>query len=193
MNENSNKAITDGMNMIFAKMNDLERRNDETLKKEIEEIRRRVEEDTNRRKNSAQIDNKESKERERELLSRITELETVIIRFIQMIEREIDAKAKLAADIKAIQEHRSQLEERNVLFERKVKELEVKETTLIEEIGEFESLKENYQNTVNECNTLKAENAVFIEKLKAYEKDHECHRHTVDSHYAGWREKEKRF
>lgn len=28
MNETSNKAITEGMNMIFTKMNDLERRND---------------------------------------------------------------------------------------------------------------------------------------------------------------------
>lgn len=33
MNESSNRAITDGMNMIFAKMKELEKRNDETLKK----------------------------------------------------------------------------------------------------------------------------------------------------------------
>ena len=79
MNESSNKAITEGMNMIFTKMNDLERRNDQTLKKEIDEIRKRVEEDTNRRKNSVELDQKGNKERERELLTRITELEAVSI------------------------------------------------------------------------------------------------------------------
>ena len=49
MNESSNRAITDGMNMIFAKMKELEKRNDETLKKQIEEIKRRVENDSRRK------------------------------------------------------------------------------------------------------------------------------------------------
>lgn len=49
MNESSNRAITDGMNLIFAKMKELEKRNDETLKKQIEEIKRRVENDSRRK------------------------------------------------------------------------------------------------------------------------------------------------
>ena len=42
MNENSNKAITDGMNMIFSKMSELERKHEENLRREVEEIKRKM-------------------------------------------------------------------------------------------------------------------------------------------------------
>lgn len=42
MNENNSKAISEGMALIFAKMTELERRNDENLKKEVDNIKRKV-------------------------------------------------------------------------------------------------------------------------------------------------------
>jgi hypothetical protein len=77
MSENSSKAIADGMNMIFTKMSELERRNEEKLKAEIEEIRRRVEED-NRRKNSSEFDReKEKEQKDKGFYDRVGELEAV--------------------------------------------------------------------------------------------------------------------
>lgn len=64
---------------------------------------------------------------------------------------------------------------------------------MIEEIGEVESLRTNYQNTLNEYNSVKAENSVFIEKLKVYEKEHETQRTTSDSYHSMFREKEKKL
>ena len=67
MNEQSNKALTDSVNMVMARMAELERRNDDTLKREIEQIRKRTEEV--RRNNS----NEES------LLVKVSDLERVTI------------------------------------------------------------------------------------------------------------------
>lgn len=67
MNEQSNKALTDSVNMVMARMAELERRNDDTLKREIEQIRKRTEEV--RRNNS----NEES------LLVKVSDLERVPI------------------------------------------------------------------------------------------------------------------
>jgi len=75
MNENNNKAISDGMALIFAKMSELERKNEENLKKEVEGIKRKVE--TNQRKKSYAEGDKE-----KELYDRVVELESVYFIFI---------------------------------------------------------------------------------------------------------------
>jgi hypothetical protein len=64
MSEYNSKALNDSMNMIFTKMAEIEKKNDENLKKEIDALKRKS--DENRRNTN-----------ESDLLSRITELEKV--------------------------------------------------------------------------------------------------------------------
>jgi len=49
-----------------------------------------------------------------------------------------------------------------------LKELEQRESNLLDELNQLEELRNGYDNFINEHNNLKGENAVFIEKLKNY-------------------------
>ena len=84
MNENSNRAITDGMSLIFTKMSELEQKNEEKWKREMESIKIKFEEES-RRKGSIEVKevvkvvtiDKTNKEKENELYARVIELEMV--------------------------------------------------------------------------------------------------------------------
>lgn len=41
MNDTSNKQLTDSVNLIFAKMAELEKKNDETLRREMQALRKK--------------------------------------------------------------------------------------------------------------------------------------------------------
>lgn len=43
MNENNSKALTDSMNLIVAKMAELEKKNDETIRREMQGLRKKSE------------------------------------------------------------------------------------------------------------------------------------------------------
>jgi len=43
INENNSKALTDSMNLIVAKMAELEKKNDETIRREMQGLRKKSE------------------------------------------------------------------------------------------------------------------------------------------------------
>lgn len=63
-NESNNKALADSMNLIFVKMSELEKKSEETLKREVESLKAKTEANKNNKN-------------EKDLLARVIELEKV--------------------------------------------------------------------------------------------------------------------